>query len=203
VIFNTTVLVGELGLLALQAIAAYWIGMLTPNQMMARGRPQGLPLVAHGGMWGNLLLTALTAHFVTRYGAQWTKGEWVVALIVGTILSGGMHWVYKTYATIPEAHVLGHRLTFAGWTQFVYMAYVLAVLILFYLGTERPYPTRGVMWANTSMLAFYLAIGNHFILGLVAPSWYPNRPLRSPIGWATVIGGSAVLGAVTWLRVGI
>ncbi len=199
-IFNKTILYGGLALLVLQALAAFQIGMLTPSQMMRNGRPKGLPFFAHGGMWGDLLVTALAAHLISRYGAEWTTSAWMLMLVAGGIMSAGMHWVY-THGTTPEAHVLDHGLTAAGWIHAVYMTVALAILLLFYLGTRNPSPT--LMWWTTGLLTLHLAIGNHFVLGLLAPEWYPDRPLANPTGWATVLGGGAILFVVTWLRVGL
>ena len=199
-LFNTTILYGGLGLLALQAVAALWIGMLTPAQMIARGRSQGLPFLAHGGMWGDLVVTFLLANIVALYGAQWSQVSSISSLVFGVTLSGVMHWIY-TQGDLPEAHVIEHRLTLAGWFHVIFQAVAFAILVLFFLNTMDP--SKQLVWWTVAILGIHLAVANHFILGIVRPKWYPGRPLTNPIGWATVIGGSAVIALVAWTRVGM
>lgn len=199
-LFNTTILYGGLGLLALQAVAALWTGMLTPAQMKANGRPQGLPFLAHGGMWGDLVVTLLLANVVSRYGTQWSHVSVITALAFGMTLSGVMHWIY-TQGDLPEAHVIEHRLTLAGWLHVIFQGAAFAILVLFFLNTENP--SKALLWWTVATLTIHLAVANHFVLGFLKPTWYPGRPLSNPIGWATVIGGCAILASVAWWRVGI
>lgn len=195
---SRTIFVGGYVLIALQVLVAWSQNMLTPTQMKLGGRLQGLPLIAHGGIWGDLYITALVAYIAARYEHQWSTFEWTVALAVGAIASVGMHYMY-TLGTTPEAHVRDGRLTLAGWIHALYMAVALAVLILFYLTTDPV--SKQLMWFSTVLLIVHVMIGNHFVLGWIDPPWYPDRPLRNPIGWATVIVCAVILVIATHYRV--
>ena len=187
-----------LGAVALQGLFAHYDDFFTPKQML-RHVPRGLPFVAHGGMWGDvLIISPLVAVIVEQYSSQWSFKGVVLAILAGLVVSVLMHEIYKA-GLIPEAHVQYGHLTSAGWVHFGYMAAALAVLILYFLDTEyTPY-----MWVVSILLIFHTAIGNHVPLGLVQPDWYSGRPLTSMGTWGA-IGGIAVLtlGRTAWLAFG-
>ena len=186
-----------LAAVALQGLFAYYDDFFTPKQML-RHVPRGLPFVAHGGMWGDVIISLLVATIVDRYSSQWSFREIVLAILVGIVVSFMMHETYKA-GTIPEAHVQYGHLTAAGWVHFGYMAAALAVLGLYYLDTEyTPY-----MWMVSILLIIHTIVGTHVVLGLVQPDWYSGRPLTSMGTWGA-IGGTAVLtlGRTAWLAFG-
>lgn len=184
-------------LLYLQALAAHDDKMLTPAQMQAAGVKEGLPFSAHGGMWGDAVLTLWLAFLVFAFGENWNLYTWGVAAVIGGATSAAMHEQYRR-GTIREAHVKHNMLTTAGYLHFVYMWGAIAILVLFYLFT--PNAASQVTWATTILLVVHVVVANHFVLGLLAPPWYPGRPFKSLIGWATVLGNAALLVFVTWAK---
>lgn len=183
----------------MQVIAATFDKMLTPRQMIASGTPQGLPFAAHGGMWGDIILTAWLAYLTAQYAHEWTWYAVSLATVIGGAGSAAMHHLYRQ-GTVPEAHVRNHELTPAGYLHFLYMWGALAILVLFYLFT--PGPSARLMWLTTWLLIAHVALGNHFVLGLIAPKWYPGRPLSSIQGWGAVLGTAILLASASYMRVG-
>ncbi len=182
----------------LQALFAYVDEFFWPSQML-RKVSRGLPFIAHGGMWGDvLIISPILAFIVERYSPGWSWGKIGTAILVGLIASFVMHETYKA-GTIIEAHVQRGHLTDAGWMHLLYMAAAFAVLGLYFLDAEyTPY-----MWLVSVLLIIHTVVGNHVVLGLVQPDWYPGRPLTSMGTWGT-IGGTAVLtlGRTAWLAFG-
>lgn len=180
---------------ALQGCFASRDVILTRRQMLSWTRT-GLPFLAHGGMWGDaLLISPLVAAVVAYSGGQWSWKRVAVAVLVGLAASFAMH---ETYQRIPwpEAHVYSRHLTEAGWVHLVYMAAVIAALLLYYFDAQY----TPLMWLVSAFLVLHIAVGNHVVLGLVRPAWYPGRPLQNVQTWVT-IGGTAVLTlGVTALR---
>lgn len=188
------------GLLFLQVAAASYDKMLSPEQMLKTGTEEGLPFVAHGGMWGDAFLTPWFAYLTMRYSAGWSHDAVMLAGIAAFFATLAMHWVY-TLGTIREAHVKDHKLTAAGTFHFLFMWGAFTLLVLYYAAAQNPDPR--LMWWTTLILAIHVALGNHFMLGLFAPEWYPGKPLQSPVGWISVIGTAVLLSAWSYLRVGL
>lgn len=199
--FDKNVLVGGLFLVALMILLALWEKVFTPGQMMGRVPfPQSvLPWVGHGGAWGPIPLTFVLAWIVARHPGEWTVEQWTIAVIIGFVASAGMHWMYCKAVRIPEVYVHAWgELTAAGWVHFVFMAGAIAILILEYIWTISP--SRMELGTLSVFLTIYIAVGNHFVLGAIRPEWYQEKPLESPIGWATVGGVAVLLTAVTLIR---
>ncbi|WP_426424126.1 hypothetical protein [Bradyrhizobium genosp. A] len=182
-------------LVAVQGWLAYRDHFLTPSQMLDSGVSNGLPFLAHLGMWGDVFIVSpLAAFIVGRFSNSW-RSRWVVtSLIVGVALSVLMGWSYLS-AGLPEAHVQSHQLTPAGWVHQVYMALALAIFVQFFIFTRHvPKP---VLSASSIALIFHVLLGTHIILGLftfIHPiAWYPAEPLRSHEGWAVVLSVGTIL----------
>ena len=132
----------------LQGYLAWKIGLLTPHQMQQVGISKGLPFIAHTAMWSDVSLFAgLMATIMVLYAPQWTLGQWAVALIVGLAASAAMHWGLYVQSTFEQAHVSHGTLTPAGFIHFFYMAFGIAITILFYTCTGN-LSVAAVMWVS-------------------------------------------------------
>ncbi len=163
---------------------------LTPGQIIKRGI-KGLPFIAHGGMWGDIfILSPLLGIISGKYVSIWSAKKFFIALLLGILGSSIMHLFYIG-SNILEAHTQYGRLTRSGKIHFFYMALVLQMLILFYCFTPNPNPK--LLWWTTILLSVHMVFGTHVVLGLIAPTWYPDKPLRNPTTWITIFSCSAVL----------
>lgn len=161
-------------------------GLLTWDQMQKTYPKGGLPFVWHLGMWGDLLiLSPLLGYMVGQYGHLWSGGNIVNAYVAATIASIGMHYTY-TKSAMPEAHVINHSLTAAGYVHLVYMAGALAIIFLFYFATPHPEPRFAIM--ASVLLTVHMIFGTHVVLGLFAPEWFPGRPLSNPATYVVILG---------------
>jgi hypothetical protein len=181
-------IIGFEAMVVLQGLTAWCDEFLTPAQMQRSGVREGLPFMAHGGMWGDIIfISPLVATIIAIYGPEWSPGSVATAVILGGIASGAMHETYKK-GPFPEAHVQYGRLTTAGQIHRWYMALAFAALILYYTSVSyTPW-----MWLVSALLVLHTIAGTHVILGLLCPKWYPGRPLHNPQTWG-VIGGTAAL----------
>jgi len=185
-----------------QSYLAWHDWMLFPSDLKrGKNKGYGLPFLCHGGMWGDVFIVSpLVAAIVGFFGAQWAPVHVVAAAAVGFGLSDFLHGTYKAGSfACPEAHVREGRLTGAGTVHFVYMGAAFAVLLLYYIRAMSADEYPHVLAVST-LLTIHVMIGNHVVLGLVAPSWYPNRPLESAGTWGAIAATAAVtFGRVGWL----
>ena len=176
------------GMVILQVLYAWCDEFLTPAQMRRGGIREGLPFMAHGGMWGDLIfISPLVAIIYATDGPEWSSVNVMTAMIGGGVASIVMHETYKR-GELPEAHVQFGCLTTAGLIHRWYMAIALAVLGLYYI--RAPYTPW--TWSVSALLVLHTIAGTHVVLGLIQPRWYPGRPLHNPETWG-VIGGTAIL----------
>jgi len=163
-----------------QAYLSWRDGFLTPAQMQAHGVTQGLPFIAHGGMWSDATVFAVVmATILHKYASQWPARQWGIALLIGTLMSAAMHWGVYIHGSLPEAHVRYGAVTSAGLVHFLYMAASLAILILFYICTKNLTPM--VLCCVSLFLLLHMIVGTHVVLKLWAniehPTWYPAQPI--------------------------
>ncbi len=123
-----------LALWLLQALFAYHNYMLTPETMTFWKRiPQGIPFTGHGSTWWVLFcLIPLIATLVALYADQWSWQRWLLAAVVGVIVSGGMHYLYTLPVTAFQfggLMVLGYFLGISMWNSasWVFVTIQLAV----------------------------------------------------------------------------
>lgn len=193
------ILVLLMGLLAVvgQVYFAYEDKFLTVAQMQARGFGfvKGLPLVAHAGIWGDLIiLTPLLAVIVGLYADHWSMSNIVTTAVIGVIVTIGMGfvWVKAAEHGLPEAHTHDGRITVAGFIHAVYMAAAIAVIGLFFFYSDISQKAATVV---AVILAVHVIYGTHIVLGLIAPSWYPDRPHKQVLTWVIVF---VCWGALVW-----
>jgi hypothetical protein len=172
-------------LVGAQALFSYWSGFLTVAQMHQRGILHGLPFLWHFGMWGDIfIISPLAAIIVVRCWEQWKSESILFSAALAVMATYFMSYIYSL-SEMPEAH----QVTAVGFLHEVYMATALTVFILLYFFT--PQANRTLLISATALLTVHLFLGTHMVLGAVAGlselAWYPASPLRSPVGWATIM----------------
>jgi len=182
-------------LVLLGGYLAYRDDFLTARQMVNnKGFKDGLPFLAHAGMWGDFFLVSpLIAVIISKFAGQWSYIMIGSCFVVAYIISATMHKLYVT-AKIPESHTYGGRLTGTGKVHLVYMAIAIAILLLFFFCTKE---VSKVMALSTSIiLAVHIAIGNHVLVGLFKPSWFSRFPHKEKstmisigISWVLIVVG--------------
>jgi hypothetical protein len=189
----------------LQAYYSWRDQMLTPAQMRSHGISQGLPFLAHGGMWSDAtLFAALMATIINAYGNQWKLLQCGVALSIGLAGSSIMHWGVYADNVLPETHVRDGAITTPGIVHFFYMAAGIAVTILFYTCTARL--TRKAALSVSALILTHVVIGTHVPLRiwakLVRPGWYPEQSVFDSTNAVTIVGifGALCAGSMWALR---
>jgi len=160
--------------------------------MQSAGIEKGLPFLGHGGMWGDLfIISPLLGVIVFWYGVTWSAEEIALAALIGLSVSALLHMWYMRSDT-PGAH--GHKnLSPAGWGHLLYMGFALAIFGLFYFFTPSVDPV--FLYTTTGLIVFHLVLGSHLILGVIAPTWYPDKPFQNKATWV-------ILGACTTILFG-
>lgn len=175
-------------LVVIQAFLANRDNFLTVYQMHNRGIEQGLPFVWHFGMWGDFFfVSAASAIIVHLYGAEWTARDIAAATLCGTIVTIVMAWTFTMHNT-PEAHMLNHTITPAGWVHLLYMLIALPVFILFYFFTSGP--AAAVLIFAGAGLILHIVLSTHIVVKVLVKAgridWYPPQPLLDPPGIAII-----------------
>ena len=185
-----------LALWLLQALFAYRDGMLTPSQMeWYNGIKQGIPFTGHGSTWWVLFcLIPLMATLVVMYAGQWSGQRWLLALVVGVIISGGMHYLY-TLVPYPDFMVTNGRLNGAGWSHFVLFTGAIAILVLTYTSTTHTYAAIPVLTAV--YMVWHVFVGNHMLKKMNPPHWFPPYPLWDLVPWGSVVAVAVIFGGAT------
>lgn len=201
-IATAIVLLVGFALIAAQAWLASRDGWLTLKQML-KHHSAGLPFEAHIGMWEDIPLTILLADIVDIYGSNWTHGDILRAFLIAGIISAFLHYTY-TRSSFPEAHVRNHRLTTTGWFHAVYMAGALTILTLFYFPSHVHYEgasDRFLMTFTSVFLCFHVFCATHIPLSLFDLSWFPEKPLKNPMTWITLVTAWSFLAWRTYVLV--
>lgn len=174
-------------LIAMQIFSAWVNDFLTPSQMIKRGFDCGLPLIAHEAIWGDLLaITPLSAWIVYGYSDRWSNNAILIGLSISLAITFAMviFWVSLTKNGLPEAHAHGGKLTSAGLFHAMFMTGSMAIIILFFFYS-------GVSQKAATIVAILLGIhvfcGTHIPLGLIGPSWFPNRPHKDVPTWIVIL----------------
>jgi hypothetical protein len=170
----------------MQVLFAYYDSFLTVKQMQSRGIMQGIPLIAHAGIWGDLIfITPLLAYIVNSYRNMWSLHDILLALAISGVVTIGMSilWVKGAEKGLPEAHTYEGKVTPAGYWHALYMFFAVMIIILFYFFSDI---TRTAASIVSIILGVHVFYGTHIVLGLIGPSWFSNRPHKQPITWATV-----------------
>lgn len=184
-------------LVLIQAFLAYEDRFLTVSQMRQRGIDQGLPFAWHFAMWSDLvIISPLAAYLIGQYHRRWSLPSMLASLAIGLVSSGFLHWLYS-HSGMPEAHVQNHALTAAGMVHAIYMCIAFSVFLQFFLFTQDVAPR--VLGVVSVLLLIHVFIGTHMVLGILniafPQDWYPGQPLRSILGWATIV---ALAAGVLW-----
>jgi hypothetical protein len=186
------VLVAGYALWFLQSHLAKRDGMHNPQQMMtSHGIQKGITFVRHGSTWWVFFALIPMLTFLTyRYGGQWSGRQWLIALIVGFIFSGAMHYTY-TLAPYPDYMVKDRRLSQAGWAHFVLFTGAIAVLLLFYTATAGL--SLDTVTAVSVYVVWHVFVGNHMSHKLY-PSWdFPPYKFGDVQPWLAIAGTAVIV----------
>jgi len=175
---------------------AYKDDFLTVRQMREKkGFEYGLPMIAHAGVWGQLLITPQLADIVRSYGNVWVTHDVTNMMIIAFPVTVALQYIWVQLAKkFPEAHTYDGKVMAAGFLLgiYLYSAITIFLLFFFYSGISR---TEAL--GKVEFLSVYLFFGTHVPLGMLGEllklGWYPNRPQKDPITWATIFGGWGLL----------
>jgi hypothetical protein len=189
--------VGLEALIALQFWLAHADRFLTVREMQERGIAQGLPLIWHFGIWGDIfIVSGLAAYIVGRFSERWAWRSIITAAVFTIPTTLALAWIF-TWSGTPEAHIQDHRITSTGIVHLVYTYATLSILVLFFFFTSGL--SNSIILAIGVPLIFHMTLGTHMVLGLInlnTPfAWYPDNPLGSISGWM-MIGVATVALAV-------
>jgi len=175
------------GLVCLEGSLAWQNKIFSPRQMQKNGHPYGLPWIAHGGAsWGDFfILTPIVIAMKYSCGNQWAGDKQYLSALIAIIATGIFHWRWSRNR-MPDCLAWGGRLTPAGWVHSFYMAITLTIVVLFYFHTVHIDPTFLVI--VSVFIGLHIAIGNHMVLSLCAPKWWPINTLRDPGALTVTIG---------------
>lgn len=166
-------------LVVLEGIVSYFVEKnFLPSQVFARWGRNGIPLVAHGGFWGDLfILPPVFWYVVTRYGEGWSQRQIVVMVGIGFAITLANHINLMMNQTLPDPF---------GWKEerwstlialhFVYMTMYVALSGLFFFSSGKVPSTLAVLVGVA--LGLHMMLGTHVILGIVKRwtqwSWCPD-----------------------------
>jgi len=184
-----------LGTLAvlLQAIFAYNDSFLTVAQMQAKGFAKGLPLLYHGGIWGDFVfLTPLLAYLFAKYNGQWNERDILKSSAIGTvaIMVMGFIWVKAAQNGLPEAHTYNGGVTMAGSIHGMYFVVAITIILMTFFHTAISKKAATII---AVILGLHIVYGTHIVLGLIGPAWYTDRPHENPVTWITILVSWALL----------
>lgn len=198
------VVVASVLLVVAEGFASYYISKnFSPSQVMARWGQPGIAFVAHGGMWGDLiLLPALMAWIITYYGSGWSTKQIVTMALVGFAITLGNHLLLMFTQRIPDP---------LGWQKewwsipialhFVYMTTYVALAGLFYFHSDVS--VRAAVVVST-ILGIHMACGTHIPLGILNIwyqwNWCPE--FLHTGAFVMQVGIWAALAACTWAAAG-
>ena len=176
------------GLVVWEGFLTYKDKLFSPSQMEADGHPYGLPWIAHGGAsWGDfILVTPVTVVMFYCYSNQWSFYEHWKYMLITTIVTLGFHLLWAYLNKLPDCLAWAGRVTRAGWVHFVYMSATLAIVVLFYFHTTNINPTFLIL--VSVIIGLHIAIGNHMLLSLWAPPWWPINTLKDPGALIVTVG---------------
>ncbi|HUD04007.1 MAG TPA: hypothetical protein VMR73_00755 [Candidatus Paceibacterota bacterium] len=171
-------------LVLLGAWCAYRDDFFRPRQMKLRGTPYGLPYIAHGGMWGDIVVSLILGYVMALGASQWSIREVLVFAVLGICFGVFLHRVYAG-AKMPSAHAHNGKLTHAGRIHLLYMSSAFAILGLFYFETSHiPHVPLIII---SVFLAIHIVLGNNTVLRIIKPSWWYTETVQERIpGWIFV-----------------
>jgi len=189
IVFGVLTGLGLLGLILLTAARATRASMMFPEDMLLKypTYDEVLPGIAHGGLWGVILLAPVMGLAVAFCGGDWKPWQIGLMSLIGLALSKIMHQLVYAKTGFPD--VLASKITGvtpAGHSHEVYMAAIIAIAGLIYFCS--PSATPGFIALVSVVIAADIVIGNHIGLGLVDNvarfDWCPDF-LRNPVTWIT------------------
>lgn len=182
-------------------VLAYIDNMFLPSQMVEECVDIGFPLIAKGDWWGNLFLLSGVLYIIGTYSKQWGLPELILSLTVGASISLLLFYGVYLNGKFPDALAGGGKISPAGWVVMVYTTLVLASFILFYFYSDPTIPHVVLVWI---LVALYLPIANHAVLGWLNAvylyPWCPRIFAEESLPLYFIIGGEVLMVLVTLLK---
>lgn len=159
--------------------------------------PRCMSWVQHGGMWADLLIISAIAWIVSPYLSDVTSRIMVLSIIAGIVASFLMHMMYIKWVTF-QTHMIDptkpygfRRLTWGGWYHMCYMAVVIAIIVMYFVGTDA-----NKFWVSVLLSVF-------IIPAVLQPGWYAHRLLEGrgyvdANGWVQAIALLVVIWGTFW-----
>jgi hypothetical protein len=171
---------------ALEVIFAYQNKMALPSQMRSNGHQYGLPIIGHGGIWGDpFLITPSCVLFVALYGNQWSlTADWKL-IGIAWIATAVFHWIWAQ-GKDPDCLIGQKNKRQAFWVHFIYMGITLSVILMTYFGTTKV--NSRLLILTSAILSLHIALGNHVVLSIIKPYWWNKNILKDPGACIVIVG---------------
>lgn len=165
---NTLLALFSAGIMLLVMAISWASGTLLPSQrVMKDANDVWFPVIANGATLGNLVIMSFVMYFIGAYLEQWRGKDIVLALLLGILVSYMLwHFVYQN-GKYPDG--LAKPLSLAGEILMVYGGATFAVIGLFYFCSK---PTSFDIILVGILLALYIPIANHAVLGWLNNAYY-------------------------------
>lgn len=121
----------------------------------------GLPGIANGSIWANLVLISMVLYVIGPYTEFWSKANIVDALIAGMLVSWYLY--FRVYQRGKYDDGLAHPLSLAGVLFFTCGGAMYAAIALFYLRSSADW--NDILEIGV-LLLLYVPIANHAVLYL-------------------------------------
>ena len=175
----------------LGALGAWFIGMLTPGQMLrTRGTSHGIPFLGHFGMLDDLIIHPVLALNVGLFWPTWNSADMAmlnyVAWLMAAVAAYGLNqaWAKMTAKTgTREAQAHEGVLTGVGWIHVPHTAVILWAMIMMLVSLLFGYMHPLLAFADVSLIAAHVIMGTHWPLKVMNPVWNPFGPARRQDAW--------------------
>lgn len=188
-------------MMLIAALFSFLDGTLLPSQMSAQHPGYSFSFAANGATGGNLVLLSAALYVIGSYADKWSRGEIVVALGLGLLVSFVLFFVVYRTGKFPDSLAGAGSISSAGDVVMLYTGFVYAAIGLFYFRTTDVSATDALIVG--SLLALYILVANHVVLaylnGYYYFPWCPDIFGEESSPLLFIIGGEFfVLVATIW-----
>ena len=125
-------------LVVAQGLLSYRAGAFFNNGVINDKGHRFLCFSKHGAMYADLLILCPVLYFAAGHADQWSTSKITVFATLACMASAVMNFVIYPKLATPSCHYDENmEITAAGKLHFIFMALVIGVVALFYLGTPR------------------------------------------------------------------
>jgi hypothetical protein len=172
-------------LTALQIVEAgltYVDGYFFPWQQSSGSGKIGF-YTLHPGMWGDIVIVnAVAAWILNSFGETWNTRYFAILFVVvaGLVVPVVMQWA-KDSVSVPESLARNGLLPVAGAIHYLRTAFLLSVILYFYLFTPE------VSAHKTALHVITLLLVVHTFLGIILPPQFSRGSVPKE-AWSVAIG---------------